>query len=98
MFLHPEAAIIFELNESEDFVEWFTLGIYLKFKAYELEEIEVNHKYDPEECTVRMIIKWCRKEEPSWKKLVDALCAMGMDKLACRIARKYSKAILNHNV
>ena len=72
--------------------EWYELGLQLGVDDAELEEIEKNNRGDIRACRRNMFRAWLRiTRSPSYQQLVEALMAVGEDKEADLLCKKYSK-------
>ena len=62
---------------------WYRLGLQLEVRAGTLDMIERNYPRDANMCKVKMFAEWMRGDtNPTYKKLVRALAAVGKRKLA----------------
>ena len=72
--------------------EWYELGLQLGVEDAELEVIEKNNRGDLKTCRRNMFRAWLRiTPSPSYQQLVEALVAVGEDKEADLLRKKYSK-------
>ena len=70
---------------------WYCLGLNIEIATSYLDQIEKNNGSDAEQCKIEVIDIWlCNDENPTWRKLAQAVEDM----------EGYAKAvqILNHCV
>ena len=73
-------------------IEWYDLGLQLGIDDTELDVIEKNNRGDLKACRRNMFRAWLRiTPSPSYQQLVEALMAVGEDKEADLVCKKYSK-------
>ena len=82
-----------ELNKVH---EWFRFGLNLGVSASKLLEIQENKRGMVDKCRLQVLIEWENMEKPTWRKVVRALVAVGMTRLARELAEKYGKNVTNH--
>ena len=69
--------------------KWYRLGLALGMDDSVLQVIEQDTKGDVETGLRRMFQKWLSScEQPSWGKVIQALCKIGENRLATKIYRK----------
>ena len=69
---------------------WQTLGTHLGMTEDEITEIEQNHPGDTARRRNAMLDKWLKKEEnPSWRRVIEALEKMSEMSLANKLRNKY---------
>ena len=76
--------------------EWFRFGINLKVPDWKLLEIQENNRGVVDKCRLQVLIEWGKLEERTWRKVVRALVAVRMTRLARELAKKYGKNVTNH--
>ena len=76
------------LDETTEVVQWFTLGLCLKMKPFELEGINADYRFNHYEGRVQMLSAWLKGGCATWSSLVRALRKMGQSFLANKIAMK----------
>ena len=77
-------------NELNSVSNWYTLGVNLNFKHYQLNTIESNHPADNNRCKIDMLGCWLDStSNPNWDTVAKALDQMDEHKLAVKIRRKY---------
>ena len=77
-------------NELKDIVDWFELGIQLRFKISTLEEIKQSHNGNVARCKHDMLIRYSKYKKASWGMIVQALIEMKENVIAQRIVSQYS--------
>ena len=75
----------------KEVTEWFSLGIHLDIPPYELKTIKEDHRGNSKLCKEEMVITWIRLGAASWSTLVGALCEIGRQGLAKKLARKFGE-------
>ena len=77
--------------------EWKSLGLKLKLKKYQLENIDDNNRGKVKDCRREMISQWLDTGNASWCALVRALASplVGKRGLAMEIAEKHPIRQLN---
>ena len=85
------APTFFLLTQELNWVaRWQTLGIHLGMTEDEITEIEQNYPGDTARRRTAMLDKWLKKEEnPSWRRVIDALENMSEMSLANKLRNKY---------
>ena len=53
--------------------KWFQFGVELGIQPGTLKSIKRKSLQDPDECLLELLTEWLKTEEPTWKKLVEAL-------------------------
>lgn len=77
-------------NALDSIVNWYSLGVKLGLKEYELSTIEQNYHGDSERCKLEMLSGWLRTAKlPTWKAVADALQLMKEQAVASKIRAKY---------
>ena len=72
--------------------EWYELGLQLGVKDAELEGIEKDNQRDLKSCRRNMFRAWLRiTPNPSYQQLAEALMAVGEEREADLLCKKYSK-------
>ena len=83
------------VEELDEVVDWFHLGIYLDIPHFELLTIEQDHRGQTKRCRSEMLQWWlANAEQPSWSAVVRALNGIGLSVLAKKIATKYGKYVI----
>ena len=78
------------VNALKDLVEWKLLGVQLDISALKIKEIDFNNRGQVAECTLDLVLVWLESDVScSWKKLIDALEAIGKSVLAEEIISTY---------
>ena len=73
-------------------VEWYNIGLQLGVEDAELKVIQQNYLRDSEACKREMFNAWLKKtSSPSYQQLVEALWAVGENREANRLCKKYGK-------
>ena len=87
----PATPTLSELsNELVSIVDWYSLGVKLGIKGYELDTIEKDYHGDNTRCKFKTLGHWLQVTKlPTWKAVVDALCLMGKHAVAAKIKNKY---------
>ena len=71
-------------------MDWYSLGVNLDLKRYQLSEIESNHRGDDKRCRTEMLGYWLdNTTTPTWEAVAEALCLMEAHAVADKIRRKY---------
>ena len=79
-----------------DILDWFQLGIILKFEGKLLEGIK-QAKQTAKDCITEMVGQWLRSDPlATWRKLVDALKEMGEHQVASKIVNDYPELKRRH--
>ena len=83
--------------------KWKGFGEALRLIPISLKNIEIRHKFDPEECLRTTLSEYlmknynyCKHGNPSWRKIVEAIsdrAGGNNNALALRIAEHHSMAI-----
>ena len=94
MFLSPAIPATLTLkaltNELKSVLDWYSLGVNLDLKRYQLSEIESNHRGDDKRCRTEMLGCWLdNTTTPTWEAVAEALCLMEAHAVADKIRRKY---------
>ena len=70
---------------------WFQLGLELEIEDWTLEKIELDYK-EFQRCLMEVIMEWLRSvPDPTYRKLVNALFAVGEEVSAMEICHKGRK-------
>ena len=78
------------LNALKNVVEWKSLGVQLDISAPKIDEIDVNNRGQVADCRYALVKFWLESDVScSWKKLIDALKAIGNSVLAEEIRTTY---------
>ena len=73
-------------------VEWYNIGLQLGVEDAELKVIQQNYPRDSEACKREMFSAWLKKaSSPSYQQLVEALRAVGENREANDLCKKYGK-------
>ena len=73
-------------------VEWYNIGLQLGVEDAELKVLQQNYPRDSEACKREMFSAWLKKtSSPSYQQLVEALRAVGENREANRLCKKYGK-------
>ena len=73
-------------------VEWYNIGLQLGVEDAELKVIQQNYPRDTEACKREMFSAWLKKtSSPPYQQLVEALRAVGENREANRLCKKYGK-------
>ena len=78
--------------------DWKTLGLKLKLKKYQLDDIYANNRGNVKDCQIDMVFKWLDTGDASWRALVRALASKRVEKmgLAKEIAAKHRSPPIIH--
>ena len=72
--------------------EWYNIGLQLGLEDVELKVIQQNYPKDTEACKREMFSAWLKKtSDPSYQQLVEALRAVGENRKANDLCKKYGK-------
>ena len=75
-------------------MDWYSLGVNLDLKRYQLSEIEKNHRGDDKRRRTEVLGCWLdNTTNPTWKTVAEALYLMEAHSVADIIKRKYMTAI-----
>ncbi len=75
--------------------KWRELGIALGFSIVELDTIDQECFYRPQDCVQKLFGKWAlSKQSYSWNGLIEGLQQSGHDNLAVLVTRALSKRSL----
>ena len=73
-------------------VKWYKLGLQLGVDDEELKVIQQNYPRDSKASKQEMFSAWLRKaSSPSYQQVVEALQAVGENREANRLWKKYGK-------
>ena len=91
-FLFSELDDLVDVFEKlEDLNEWKKLGLKLGLKYPTLEKIE-RDRQRVDDCKMEMLACWLKKQDkvksPSWKQLIDVLCAMKETEISKKIIKE----------
>ena len=76
--------------------KWYRLGLQLGVRADDLEIIGNNYPRDADMCKIKMFVEWQRGDtNPTYKKLVRALAAVGKRKLAESVCSRQGMLVLS---
>ena len=79
------------INELQDVIDWFYLGMCLKVPIPTLLTIKQDLR-NTDECRIKMLTAWMnQEEEPAWSKIVAALHEMKKTALAEQISSKFGR-------
>ena len=68
--------------------DWYCLGIHLEIATSYLDQIEKNYGSDGERCKIEVIDIWlCNDENPTWRKLVQAVENMAAHSITVQTLR-----------
>ena len=81
------------MNELQELNSWIPFGLNLGIEISGLETIE-KECATIEECRTQLLLYWQKQVVPTWSAVVRALMAIGMRRLASKLARKYGKYVL----
>ena len=71
-------------------VKWYTLGTHLRVERSKLDVIQGDHFNDCEGAVIAVFRAWLdNTPEPSWSKIVQALCDTELGILASEINDKF---------
>ena len=80
-------------------IEWYDLGLQLDINDYELDLIQKDHRGDVRACRREMFRTWLKSfPTATYQQLVQALLAIGENREACRICKRYGKIIVTARV
>ena len=74
------------LETLEEVTDWYSLGIHLGLKPYQLKVIEKDHQGDNNRQKLEMLILYCSLNEFDWKDVIMALTKMKRFRIAHHIA------------
>ena len=79
------------LNKIISVGDWKSLGLKLKLRKYQLDDIDDNNRERVKDCRREMISQWLDTGNASWRALVRALASQQVGKrgLAMEIAKKH---------
>ena len=78
------------LEDLQEVLEWYELGIYLDIPEASLEEIKSDENGKVRACRREMLSTWLRRNpQPTWATIVTALTGIARVNLAVKIALKY---------
>ena len=79
--------------------EWYDLGLQLDIDDHELDVIQKDHYGDVRACRREMFRTWLKSfPTATYQQLVQALLAIGENREACRICKRYGKIIVTARV
>ena len=79
------------INELQDVIDWFYLGMCLNVPIPTLLTIKQDLR-NTDECRIKMLTAWMnQEEEPTWSKIVTALQEMKKTALAEQIGSKFGR-------
>ena len=83
------AELLKELYQVAD--QWENIGIMLGIEDWKLMAIGRENNHDSKVCLREMLRVWlrCVDPPPSWKAVIDALCALGHDRIANHLKSNY---------
>ena len=77
------------ITTTNEVVDWFTLGLYLRLAFEELETIEKNYPGDIKRCRQKMLNSWISSGNATWSVLRNVLRKMNEGAVADKIEEKY---------
>ena len=73
-------------------IRWYELGLRLDIERYQLELIKTNNPGDTSKCVIDMFDHWlCNSLDPSYHKLMEALCDIGEIDAASQLHNDFGK-------
>ena len=79
------------INELQDVIDWFYLGMCLNVPIPTLLTIKQDLR-NTDDCRIKMLTAWMnQEEEPTWSKIVAALHEMKKTALAEQIGSKFGR-------
>ena len=85
------------MNELHDVNDWITFGLYLGIKIGRLRAIEMECS-TIQERRLKMLEEWQNNVTPTWSAVVQALLAIGMKRLASKLAQNHGEFNDNCNI
>ena len=77
------------ITATNEVVDWFTLGLYLRLTYEELETIEKNYPGDIKRCRQKMLNSWISSGNATWSALRNVLRKMNEGAVADKIEEMY---------
>ena len=77
------------ITATNQVVDWFTLGLYLRLAFDELETIERDHPGDIKHCRQKMLNSWISLGNATWSVLRNVLRKMNEGAVADKIEEMY---------
>ena len=81
------------MNELQEVNNWIPFGLNLGILWSSLEAIKMQC-HNIEDCRTQLFISWQKQVVPTWTAVVKALMAIGMRRLASKLAQKYGRYTL----
>ena len=77
------------ITATNEVVDWFTLGLYLRLAYEELETIKENYRGDIKHCRQKMLNSWISLGNATWSVLRNVLRKMNEGAVADKIEEMY---------